>query len=54
MTMDVKNSVFVIYVGVIIYLLLYNLHGCTFKYNAKVWRHSLPVLQNLKTPLTFT
>ena len=52
--MNVKNSVFVIYVGVIIYLLLYNLHGCTFKYKAKVWRRSLPVLQNLKTPLTFT
>ena len=29
--MNVKISVFVICVEVITYLLLYNLHGCTFK-----------------------
>ena len=28
--MKAKNPVFVIYVEVIIYLLLYNLHNCTF------------------------
>ena len=30
--MNAKISVFVICVAAIIYLLLYNLHGCTFKY----------------------
>ena len=30
--MNAKISVFVTYVKVIVYLLLYNLHGCTFKY----------------------
>ena len=30
--MNAKISVFVTYVEVIVYLLLYNLHGCTFKY----------------------
>ena len=30
--MNVKISVFVISVEAIIYLLLYNLHDCTFKY----------------------
>ena len=29
--MNAKTSVFVIYVEAIIYVLLYNLHGCTFK-----------------------
>ena len=35
--MNVKISVFVIYVKAIIYLLSYNLHGCTFK--IKKYRH---------------
>ena len=30
--MNTKTSVFVIWVEVIIYLLLYNLHDCAFKY----------------------
>ena len=30
--MNAKISVFVIYVEAIIYLVLYNLHDCTFKY----------------------
>ena len=33
--MNTKISVFVIYVETIIYLLLYNLHDCTFKYERR-------------------
>ena len=34
--MNTKMSVFVIFVEAIIYLLLYNLHDCTFKGNSKI------------------
>ena len=34
--MNAKISVFVIYVEPIIYLLLYNLHDCTFKVNYNI------------------
>ena len=35
--MNAKISVFVIFVKVIIYLLLHNLHDCTFKPNKQVF-----------------
>ena len=44
--MNAKISVFVICVGAILHLLLYNLHDCTFKiYNCKILIQVLQILQ---------
>ena len=44
--MNAKISVFVIRVETIIYLLLYNLHGCTFKYT--LWSKLAKSVEKLK------
>ena len=53
-SMNAKISVFVIFVEAVIYLLLYNLHDCTFNnsYSAKAFVQSMPKKGSLFNSIT--